>query len=62
VPSWSDTTGFPPGRARTDDEGNMSVNEINSLLEMPESLLTVAETPPSGPDRNDVLQTVRWPK
>jgi hypothetical protein len=51
VPSWSDDW-FAAWSRSPEGEGEMSVNEIKFLREMAESLLTAAEKPPSGPDRN----------
>jgi hypothetical protein len=49
------------GRAGAEGEGEVSASEIESLLEMAESLLATAEKLPSGPERNDALQTIRGP-
>jgi type VI protein secretion system component VasF len=37
----------------------MSVKEIKTLLDMAENLLATAAKLPSGPERNDALQTIQ---
>jgi len=37
----------------------MSAKEIKTLLEMAENLLATAEKLPSGPERNNALQTIQ---
>jgi hypothetical protein len=37
----------------------MSTNELQTLLDMAESMLATAEKLPLGPDRRDALQTIR---